>query len=98
MNLIEAIKTGRRIKRKCQKEWYSERLPNDTWFLVVEDLMAEDWEAEPEEYSLAGLVIYALHTPDGVGSGVQIGIETPNSKPLPDLIGKNVEIKIIVKD
>ena len=47
MNLIEAIKTGKRIRRKL----WAENLGEDTWILhpnhwnfLNEDILADDWE------------------------------------------------------
>jgi hypothetical protein len=45
MNLIEALKTGKAIRRSIWEEFYS--LSTATaYFLPVEDILAEDWEVE----------------------------------------------------
>ena len=44
MNIIEAIKSGRRFKRKDDIIWYSDK---NLW-IHYSDVLAEDWEIEPE--------------------------------------------------
>lgn len=51
MNLIDALKTGRRIKRSCNVTWVS---PNSGGIHLAkfssDDVTATDWEVEPERY------------------------------------------------
>lgn len=46
MNIIEAIKSGRRFKRKCRVHWLES---NDLFQSYYEtDILATDWELEPD--------------------------------------------------
>lgn len=46
MNIIEAIKSGKKFKRQCHTDWYD---PCDYYYnsLSREAIIAEDWEVEP---------------------------------------------------
>lgn len=49
MNIIEAIKSGKRFRRKGHIEWIG--LPNyegEEFSFNLDELVAEDWETEPE--------------------------------------------------
>lgn len=51
MTLIEAIKTGKRFRRKGSTEYYELGLLPNTFF-VVDEVMADDWEVEPTAVSV----------------------------------------------
>lgn len=43
MNVIEAIKSGKRFKRRSEKAWMSD---DQLYNYVKEDIIADDWEIE----------------------------------------------------
>lgn len=47
MNIIEAAKTGKRIRRAGWAEFMDSRYPQ-YYELVREDILADDWEVEPD--------------------------------------------------
>lgn len=51
MNIIDAIKSGKRYKRKAYREWYRPASPTSTCYSSLqysdEDILADDWEVEP---------------------------------------------------
>jgi hypothetical protein len=46
MTLIEAIKTGKRFRRKGSIGYYEPKLLPNTYF-IVDEVLADDWEVEP---------------------------------------------------
>lgn len=48
MTLIEALKTGRKFKRKIDTNWHQPKANYEKLHLfVVEDILADDWEVQP---------------------------------------------------
>jgi len=47
MNIIEAIKSGKRMRRKGWTEYYDLKERPDFYF-VIDEIMADDWEIEPD--------------------------------------------------
>ncbi len=50
MNLIEALKTGRKIKRQKDDHWFLYSLDSgydNIYEFSVNDILADDWEVEP---------------------------------------------------
>lgn len=53
MNIIEALKTGRKIKRAEQDYYYLSTLePREEYAFCVNDLLADDWEVEPPKVTI----------------------------------------------
>lgn len=54
MTLIEAVKSGRKFKRPRDGDWLTVYGHNESQRVSVylEDVLAEDWEVEPEEKRL----------------------------------------------
>lgn len=46
MNIIEAIKSGKRFKRKDWKGYYNAQKAN--FYFVIDEVMADDWEVEKQ--------------------------------------------------
>jgi hypothetical protein len=54
MNLIEALKSGKRFKRPCLETWVdSGSKPRDQFYFYREDLIAEDWITEDDKPKLS---------------------------------------------
>ena len=47
MNLIEALRSGRRLKQSGDSEWFSREAIECS--LTIESVLADDWEIEPEK-------------------------------------------------
>lgn len=47
MNIIEAIKSGKRFRRKGWIEYFDLKERSDFYF-VLDEIMADDWEIEPD--------------------------------------------------
>jgi hypothetical protein len=56
MNLIEAIKSGRRFRRKIWSSRWEELSGEDSQFLnlPVQAILADDWEVEPAYVTITG--------------------------------------------
>ena len=51
MNLIEAIKSGKRFKRPHWDIYYSNQMEEELQ-LSIEELLAEDWEVEEKQVTI----------------------------------------------
>jgi ribosome-binding factor A len=47
MNIIEAIKSGKKFRRKGWTAYYDLQVRPDLYF-VLDEIMADDWEIEPD--------------------------------------------------
>ena len=56
MNIIDAIKSGKRYKRKAYREWYRPASPTSTCYSSLqysdEDILADDWEVEENKATI----------------------------------------------
>lgn len=51
MNLIEAIKSGKRIRQKSKNIWLE---PKDGKYFSVDQILADDWEIEEATIAITG--------------------------------------------
>lgn len=58
MNIIEAIKSGKRFKRKSEIAWMS---GDQLYNYVKADIIAEDWEVEPEPVTVTEYQFYSAY-------------------------------------
>lgn len=98
MTIQEAIKTGRKMKRKG---WggteYAYAIPTDKIILSIEDILAEDWVVEPEiiEFECKWVVDRANIVPCRVYYADKF-ISSKGDGILNSVIGKKTRVRIEV--
>lgn len=66
MNIIDAIKSGKRYKRKAYREWYSPASPASIGYSSPQysekDILADDWEVEEKTVTITAEQLYQAWT------------------------------------
>lgn len=72
MNIIEAVKSGKRFRRKTHPNYWFDRPPTDHSF-TIDWILADDWEIEEKKVEITQeqlrLAVIAVHLNTGLCGG-----------------------------